>query len=164
MECLYKADAAYPEIEIKTRSPFEVRLLMSVYGGKNSEITAITGYIFQSYMLAEKEKEIAKCLEKIAISEMKHHKTIGMMIVMLGGVPYIGDNRSFWQGGYVNYSQKVSDMIEGDIIGEKNAIRGYKDVIKLSKNETVKTVIGRIIMDEEVHIATLESIKRSLLS
>lgn len=162
MECLYKSDLPYPEVEA-VRSPFEVRLLMPVYGGKTSETTAIMGYIFQSYVLGDKEPEISKCLEKIAISEMRHHDMLGTAIVRLGGVPYIGDTRGFWQGGFVNYTLNPKEMIQGDINGEKEAIRGYKDVIRLSKNDDVKALIARIVMDEEVHIETLESILRSLL-
>ena len=104
MDYLYKADLPYVEVEKSVKSPFEVRLLMPVYGGKGSETTAIMGYIFQSYALADKEPEISKCLEQIAISEMRHHDLIGTAIVRLGGIPYIGDNRGYWQGGYVNYT------------------------------------------------------------
>lgn len=163
MDCLCKADLPYVEVEKSVKSPFEVRLLMPVYGGKGSETTAIMGYIFQSYALADKEPEISKCLEQIAISEMRHHDLIGTAIVRLGGIPYIGDNRGYWQGGYVNYTLNVKDMIDADIAGEKSAITAYKDVIKFSKNEEVKAMIARIIKDEEIHIETLESIRRSLL-
>ena len=163
MDYLYKADLPYVEVENSVKSPFEVRLLMPVYGGKGSETTAIMGYIFQSYALADKEPEISKCLEQIAISEMRHHDLIGTAIVRLGGIPYIGDNRGDWQGGYVNYTLNVKDMIDADIAGEKSAITAYKDVIKFSKNEEVKAMIARIIKDEEIHIETLESIRRSLL-
>ena len=163
MDYLYKADLPYVEVEKSVKSPFEVRLLMPVYGGKGSETTAIMGYIFQSYALADKEPEISKCLEQIAISEMRHHDLLGTSIVRLGGVPYIGDNRGYWQGGYVNYTLNVKEMIDADIAGEKSAITAYKDVIKFSKNEEVKAMIARIIKDEEIHIETLESIRRSLL-
>ena len=178
MDCLYKSDLPYVEVEKSVKSPFEVRLLMPVYGGNGSETTAIMGYIFQSYALADKEPEISKCLEQIAISEMRHHDLLGMSIVRLGGVPYIGDNRGYWQGGYVNYTLNVKEMIDADIAGEKSAITAYKDadiageksaitaykdVIKFSKNEEVKAMIARIIKDEEIHIETLESIRRSLL-
>ncbi len=162
MECLYKSDLPYPEVAAG-KSPFEVRLLMPVYGGKTSETTAIMGYIFQSYALGDKEPEISKCLEKIAISEMRHHDMLGTAIVRLGGVPYIGDNRGFWQGGFVNYMLNPKEMIQSDINGEKEAIRGYRDVIRLSKNDEIKALIERIIIDEEIHIETLESILRSLL-
>lgn len=163
MEYQTRAPQPYPEIKIEIESMPEVRLLMPAYAGKESETTAIMGYIYQHYVLAPEFEEISNVLEKIAITEMTHHDMLGTMIVQLGGTPIIGGNYNYWNGSYVNYTKNPLTIINNDILDEKKAIADYQNIIRKSKYENVKQVIARIILDEEVHIKTLEKLRETLI-
>lgn len=164
MDCKFKADFDYPELSINKIDKREVALLMPAYGGKKSETTAIMEYAFQSYVLKTNYPEISSCLKRIAIAEMKHHELLADAIIAFGGIPYIGGNNYFWQGGFVNYSTDVKTIINRDVTSEKEAIAYYKEIIRLSENESLKKLIGRIILDEAIHIETLNAIKNQLLN
>lgn len=160
--CKFKADLPYPDTKITTQSMYEIRLLMPVYGGRESETTAIMTYAYQSYVLKEKYPEIADCLLHIGITEMEHHEMLGLAITMLGGTPYIGGNHSYWQGSYANYSKDLKIILQNDIADEKKAVRDYKEVISTTKMPEIVTMVERIIEDELVHIKTLTSILNAL--
>ena len=64
----------------------------------------------------------------------------------------------------MNYSTDVKTIINRDITSEKEAIAYYKEIIRLSENESLKKLIGRIILDEAIHIETLNAIKNQLLN
>ena len=162
MDLKFKADLPYPETDITEKSPFEVRLLMPAYGGSGSETTAIMTYIYQAYVLGKTYPEIATALENISMTEMHHHEILGEAIVALGGTPYIGGNRNFWQGGFVNYTRNVSEIIKADIIGEKEAIKYYNEIADRTQMESVRKMVERIILDEEIHVATLNEIQDML--
>lgn len=160
--CKYKADLPYPDTKITTQSMYEIRLLMPVYGGRESETTAVMNYIYQSYVLADSYPEIADCLLHIGMTEMEHHEMLGRAITMLGGTPYIGGNHSYWQGSYSNYSKDLKTILQNDINEEKQAIRDYKDIINTTKMPEIVTMVERIIEDELVHIQTLTALQESL--
>lgn len=159
MECKYKVDLPYSGVTERMTNKYEVSLLMPAYGGKSSETTAMMGYVYQSYILSQEYPEIARCLKEIGITEMKHHDLLGTAIVNLGGTPYIGGNNVYWQGGYVNYIKVPVMIINNNIMGERNAIVYYREVIKKTHLGEIKDMIERIILDEEVHLSTLEKIK-----
>ena len=64
----------------------------------------------------------------------------------------------------MNYRTEVKAIINRDITSEKEAIAYYKEIIRLSENESLKKLIGRIILDEAIHIETLNAIKNQLLN
>lgn len=155
MDCKTRADLPYPEVTPSERDINEIKLLMPVYGGRESETTAVMNYIYYSYVSKEKYPELSKCFECIGITEMKHHELLGTAVAALGGTPYIGGNYNYWQGNYVNYAKDPVLMIKTAINAEKQAISDYKTVVARSRNDEVKEMIKRIIIDEELHIEIL---------
>ncbi len=162
MDCLVQGEGEYPHLS-GNRDRREVALLMPVYGGKDSETSAIMGYAYQSYVLREKYREIAACLEKIAVTEMYHHELLAEAVLFFGGTPYIGDNQRYWQGGYLQYTQNVDTILQNDILAEKKAVFDYKNVIRLSRNDSLKNLLERIIEDEKIHIETLRGLQNAIL-
>ena len=162
MDYLFKADLPYPEIGTLQPSEYEVRLIMPAYGGRGSETTAALSYMYQYYVLDEKYKEIATVLEQIAMTEMYHHEILGKLVVGFGGTPYYGANRGFWQGGFVNYTRLPKEILSVDVTSEKDAIRLYREIAARTKSDTVKACVERIILDEEVHIGTLNELLGTL--
>ena len=159
-----KVDLEYPEVEIDSVSMSDCRCLMEDYGGAESELTAILTYIYQAYTLNEMEqyKELQETLEGIAVTEMHHHKMLGEAIVKLGGTPVMGGTHKFWNSSMVNYCKDIINMINIDIKAENIAIENYKKTMRCVQNYSIRELIERIIMDEELHILALEEQKRKI--
>lgn len=149
-------DLPYPEVIVDMPSLSDVRCLMNDYAGRESETTAIMQYIFQGYVADELGQEWHRLFIDIAITEMHHHELLGETIIKLGGTPVIGGNRQFWNGSMVNYNKELVQMIELDIISENIAIENYRNTIKCLNNYTIRELIERIILDEELHIKLLK--------
>ncbi len=151
------SDLPYPEPIIPYSNPIEAKKLMNDYGGRDSEPTAIMQYIYQSYILKRDYPEYAAKLEEIAISEMHHHELLGTSIAAYGSFPVIGGRNTFWNGSFVNYVTDLVRLLEADIQGEELAIANYEKTILCLQNDSVKQMIERIIVDEEIHVAILKS-------
>lgn len=158
----YRVDLPYPEVVIEHKNPLEGKRLMNDYAGKESETTAIMTYIYQSYVLAETYPEIADALEHIGIAEMTHHELLGTTIARLGNYPVIGGRNQFWNGSFVNYTVDVRKILKIDIEGEEQAIINYEKTIAVLENDSIKRLIERIILDEELHIKILKGLQASL--
>lgn len=153
---LASSDLPYPEIEV-TPSIAEARILMPSYGGRNSETTAIFTYMYQTYV----SPEFNDTLEAVAISEMHHHELLGEAITKLGGYPVIGSG-TYWNGSYVNYQTSPAEFLKSNIIGEKTAIAGYEKAILALNQKSLKMLLERIILDEELHIKIFEELINTL--
>lgn len=154
----YRVDLPYPEVIVNCPDLHDARILREDYAGRVSETTATLQYMYQHYILSEIEEEIADALEGIAIAEMHHHELLGKAITALGGDPIIGGMSSFFSGGYVNYCKNTKELLETNIMGEYAAIRNYRKSISCLYNTSVKELLERIILDEELHIKILNSL------
>lgn len=155
MNFKFQADLPYPKVVITEKNRNEVKLLMPVYSGRESEATAIFSYIYGHYVTGDVSGDLSDCLKGIAIAEMRHHALLGETIFYLGGTPYIGGNYNYWQGSYVNYEKDPVRIIKNALSAEKQAIRDYKIVVSRTSVADIKLLIERIILDEEVHIGIL---------
>ena len=81
----YASALPYPDVEVE-KNIAESKLLMPVYSGSTGELTAVTTYIFQTYV-TPKYPEIQEALEGIAITEMLHHKLLGKPYTNLAVIP-----------------------------------------------------------------------------
>lgn len=153
--CKYCLSLPYPEVEGKIDNG-TLTLLMQSYGGKGGELSAISQYIYEDILFG-KEKEITEQIKGIAICEMKHFELLGEAIVTFGGEPLFSGAYRFWSGSFLNYSKDLSSLIAYNINSEENAIREYEKIINYTDNDTLKRLIGRIIMDEQLHITLFEN-------
>ena len=147
--------AGYPDLK-------QVQCILNDYAGRESELTAITLYIYQSLIFKNNYPEISDAIEKIAIVEMKHFELLGDAIQDLGGDPIMGGTKAFWNGSFVNYIKNPRKALMFDIQAEENAILNYKKSIACSPNATVRALIERIILDEECHIVIFKDLLASL--
>lgn len=160
-------DMDYPEVEVECESLSDARLLMEDYSGCEGELTAISTYIYQDYVLSGKGPhydDLSETLMRISIAEMTHHHLLGEAIVKLGGTPVMGGRCKFWNGSMVNYCKDPISMLNNNIKAEKIAIANYKKTIRCVENYSLRELIERIIMDEELHILAFEEQKCKLLS
>lgn len=154
----YAAELPYPEIEC-AENLSDGKLLMPSYGGAAGELTAITTYCFQRYVT--RDREIADALAGIAKAEMHHHELLGNAIVKLGGYPVMG-SRTYWSGSFVNYTLDPKKFLRENITAEETAILNYERTVLALRTESVKMLLERIILDEELHIKIFKDLLSSL--
>ncbi len=156
MEYNYSINLPYPEVEGKISNK-TMALLMEAYGGRNSEFTGISTYTYQHVFLHDNNKELSEIIGRISVVEMHHLEMLGEAIVTFGGKPLFSGAYQFWNGSYVNYQENKKEFLQDNLMGEQNAIRLYEEIIESTQNESLKRLIGRIIMDEQLHITIFES-------
>lgn len=154
----YKVDLPYPEIRVEKPNIDYAKILLNNYSGKVSEETASHLYIYQHFILQNKNKEYSEILEQISIVEMNHLEMLGKTIELLGVKPafmWYDENKKGlipWKANYVDYDTDIKDMINIDIKAEEDAITDYKNALKLIKDKYIQELIERIILDEELHL------------
>lgn len=159
MNLKYASDLPYPEIVVDENLQ-EAKMLMPSYSGVAGELTAILTYAFQSYITL-KLQDVKEVLEKVAQVEMHHHELLGTTITKLGGFPVMGA-RNYWNGSFVNYTLDPKKFLAQNIVAEENAIRNYERTILNITSPQVKTLLERIILDEQVHIEDFKELLKGL--
>lgn len=153
------SELPYPDIDC-AENLADSKLLMPSYGGPSGELTAVTTYCFQSY-ICTRSREIAETLECIARAEMRHHELLGKAIVKLGGYPVMG-GRTYWSGSFLNYTLDPKKFLRENITAEETAILNYERTVLSLRTESVKALIERIVLDEELHIKIFKDLLASL--
>ena len=148
----------YPEIEVD-KNLADSRLLMPSYGGNASEITSIMTYSFQHFTCPI--KEISEVTARISAVEMHHMKLLGEAIVDLGGYPIIG-GRTYWNGSFVNYTLDTKRFLQQNILAEETAILNYERTILNLSQDSLKRMLERIILDEELHIKIFKELLQTI--
>ena len=60
--------------------------------------------------------------------------------------------RTYWNGSFVNYTLDPKRYLSENILAEQNAIMNYERTILNLSTDSVKMLLERIILDEEIHI------------
>jgi len=119
------------------------------------ELTAINQYMVHSEMCANwGYARLHTAIEKIAIDEMKHAEKLIGRILFLEGTPTVSKLNQLKIGA------DVKAIIESDLGGENDAIRGYNKAIELSArllDDGTKQLLTAILADEERHVDFHES-------
>ena len=116
-------------------------------------------YSYQHFIV--KDKKIEDALSGIAVAEMKHMELLGEAITALGGYPVIG-GKTYWNGSYVNYTLEPKRFLKQNIIAEENAILNYEKTILNLSQDSLKQMLERIILDEEIHIKIFKELLSSI--
>ncbi len=148
----YRVNLPYPEVESGPDNRRTVLLLMEDYAGMVSELSAITQYVYQHIVLEDAAEEVSEVMRHISIIEMKHLELLGEAILKLGGNPMYASRGRFWNARNVSYVTRVREVLNENINGENSAIRQYRRHIEQTANQSVKRLLERIILDEELHI------------
>ena len=145
----FASELPYPAVEGEENLA-EAKMLMPSYAGTLSELTSILTYSFQSY-ISPSDGEIRRALTNVAKCEMKHHMLLGDAIFKLGGYPIMGA-RTYFNGSMVNYTLDPHKFLRQNVAAEEAAIVNYERTVLNLQNESVKLLLERIILDEEMHI------------
>jgi len=150
----------YPEIVNAEPNRETVCILKNLFTSRKSELTAVLQYAFQSVIADITNPEIAEILEEISIVEMMHLHLLMHATTKFGGVPRYEDCQgNYFNSNAVYTSTKLKEMLEANIIAEKQAIEEYKKAASRVENESLKNLFNRIIKDEEQHIKVFNYIK-----
>lgn len=155
----FASDLPYPTVTV-TPNLSQSKLLMPSYAGTGGELTAVLTYCFQSYV-SPKYPDIARALMGVAKCEMHHHKLLGDTIYKLGGYPIMGA-RTYWNGSMANYTLDPKKYLEMNVSAEESAIQCYERTILCLEDESVKMLLERIILDEELHIKIFKELLSEL--
>lgn len=152
----YIIDAPYPEPKVEGKSIQYANLLLQDYAGAVSEFTAISLYSYQHFVSDDRYKEYAKIIGEISMVEMKHLELLGETIKLLGVKPaYVSSVcpcGQIWTASYVNFTDKIKEMLLEDIKAEQKAIANYKYHLSLISDKYIKKLLERIIPDEQLHL------------
>ncbi len=154
----FASELIYPEVQKENRVP-DAKLLMPSYAGMCSELSSIVTYSYQSFISVDKELE--NILMGIAKVEMLHFSLLGRAIFALGGFPVAGA-RSYWNGNMANYAVNKRNFLIADIENEKVAVKNYERTILNVGSESLKALLERIVLDEELHIEILSEYLASI--
>ena len=130
-----------------------VNILYESFGGNNGELSAILQYIYEHIEL-KRYDNFSKIILSIAKEEMKHLDLLGELIKKLGGKPYyINNNKCEFSTNSIKYHfNNIYDMLTFNIESEKNTIEDYREAIKYTQNRSIKELLERIILDEQIHL------------
>lgn len=127
--------------------------LYDLYAGRFSEMTAICGYVYQSAITSD--ERLVRVVEGIAAVEMRHLDLLANAIVSLGGDPVFAGRHNFFSGRYADTEKEPSVFIQNDIFSENAAAAEYRRIAALSGNCSLKELLCRIALDEELHAEIL---------
>ena len=154
-------DLPYPTTDDICQDALSLKILSPAYASPNGELNAILQYVYHSFFFDRAEyTDYHDILMRIAVAEMMHLELLGETILALGASPiytrYPSSVFDFYSTKYVAYSCSLKNMLEDDIIGERRAIISYENMLKRLRNVKVSEIVSRILLDEKLHLETLE--------
>ncbi len=153
-------DLPYPNFD-EVKNDFKIAsVIYPSYSGTVGELNAVLQYVYHGFNFVRlKDEESADIMMGIALCEMEHLEILGKLLLKLGVDPVFTKNfcdYDFYNTRFVSYSKTPKKMLMDDMTGETVAIFSYKKMIDKIQDETVSSVISRIILDEELHINVLK--------
>jgi len=118
------------------------------------ELGATIQYLHHHWMAEGVESPaIIELFEKIGREEMQHLEKFAERVVYLGGIPTT-------KPAPIKTGGDLKRMMKDDLDGENNAIKIYKEHIKLCAqlgDTTTRLMLEEIVSDEEGHADTWET-------
>ena len=140
-----QSNLPYPPIKPECKNPMYAHAMLSNIGSANSEMTAISLYIYNRFVTAQKD-DIAQIFHKISVVEMHHLNIFGTLAVQL--------NRRmvYWTPQYNHYPTELKPLLQNSLSGELKTIEKYKTQARRIKDANIVENLERIILDEECHV------------
>lgn len=160
-ESPYQSSERYPGVRCEEKNPLYARTMLDNVGGSNSEMSAISLYLYDSIVEAECP-EVAEVFHHISIVEMHHLRIFATLAWQLGEDPRLWSQRNrskmYWSPGYNKYPRKLHELLEYALEGERKAVRKYRNQCERIRDRNIVENLERIILDEEKHIALFEQL------
>ncbi len=159
---IFAAEGAYPPIKITCNNLSYARAMLDNMGGENSEMSAVSLYLYNNLIADKNAEDIAYIFHKISIVEMHHLTIFGKIAHAMGEDPRLWtwrcNKRIFWNPCYNNYPIEFNRLMHNALKGEMEAIEKYQYQIRNIDNECIVSNLERIIKDEEVHVTIFKEI------
>ncbi|MGN0666181.1 MAG: ferritin family protein [Huintestinicola sp.] len=156
----------YPEIRVESENKALASRISELYAGKDSELTAISRYVYQSIIFKDTYAEFAEIFLTIARAEMHHLHMLGRLVFLLGGDPvFCTEHRgksACWNGEYSVSPRDIAAAVVTDLSDEQKAYASYISLARQAGDKYVFAVLTRIALDEMIHAAALRSILAKL--
>ena len=155
----YANPAPYPPAEVCGQNPVYARQILSNIGSANSEMSAVSLYLYNAMVTECAYEEVSDCFYHINMVEMHHLKMYGELALRLGADPRLWSwqnrQRVYWTPGYNQYPREIKTLLTNAITGEKAAIRKYQSQAESIEDPHIVALLKRIILDEELHVEIL---------
>ncbi len=161
-QTLYASQKPYPSLNVEEKNMRYAQILKMNLASQKSEMTAITQYLYQSWIWNGEYREIAETMHQIAAVEMRHLDLFGKAVRLLGGNPTYSapqKNRLYiWNGNAVNYGGHVNRMLRYNLQAEQETIRIYERQSKIILSGNLPELLLRIVEDEKVHVSIFQAL------
>ena len=127
--------------------------LYEAYAGTDSELTAITTYLYQAVILDRPEFDAL--LRPIAYEEMQHLEKLALALRHLGADPRYGSLQCGhwveWRSRFINYTSELCELLDLNIEDEAKAHRDYLELAHKIPIPEIQCILTEIAADEERH-------------
>ena len=131
------------------------KLLEMLNGAIAREMQVSVQYMWQHVQwIGVKGYATRDAFQEIAIQEMKHAESIAERLFYLGGIPTTKPEP-------INVGKALKEMLVQDVKDEEKAMKMYKEIIELARNEKDETtafLFMEILKDEEDHHDTFTTL------
>ena len=152
----YASPAPYPPVQVCGQNPLYARQMLGNIGSANSEMSAVSLYLYNALVTECAYEEVSNCFYHINMVEMHHLKLYGELALRLGADPRLWSwqnrQRVYWTPGYNQYPREIKALLTNAITGEKAAIRKYQCQADSIEDPHIAAILKRIILDEELHV------------
>lgn len=127
--------------------------LYEVYAGQDSELTAVTTYLYQAVVLDRPEFDTL--LRPIAYDELRHLEQLAVALRCVGVDPRYGSFSSGhwvdWRARFLNYTTELCALIDLNIADESKAHQTYLDLCQKIPIPEVQAILTQLAADEARH-------------
>ena len=127
--------------------------LYEAYAGKDSELTAVTTYLYQAVLLDRPEFDAL--LRPIAYDEIRHLEKLALALRHLGVDPRYGSLSSGhwfdWRSSFINYTSELCLLLDLNIEDEAKAHREYLELAQKIPIPEIQCILTELAADEERH-------------
>lgn len=153
---VFSSDKPWPPIRVERQNPCYAKEILSDIGACNSEMSAISLYLYNNAILTDSDPEYARIFQKIAIVEMHHFNVFSHLAFFLGADPrlWAPDNGSlrYWSPSCNNYPTAGKALWENALAGEEAAISRYCCQARQIDDAYVTDLLERVLLDEQIHV------------
>lgn len=163
----------YPMARANAANERYARIIRNSFAGRESALTAMMNYLYQSIRFGECADDLREMLAAIAQCKMFHLRLLGELLMSLGGdpkyfycMPPNANSGTWWtaQPAIVTYSKILGDALKADIQAEKASIEEHKNAANYVDDEGVRALLKRIVMDEEYHLKIFTELHKRFCS
>lgn len=148
-------DSCEQPIHVEVPEPYftYAAWLYDAYAGKDSELSAITTYLYQAVVLDQPEFDAL--LRPIAFDELNHLEQLGRILRHLGVDPRYGSFHKGhwvdWRSKYLSYANDLCTMLDLNMTDEAKAHQNYLELCEKIPIPEIQAILAHIAADEARH-------------